>query len=198
MSNTSGFTSIRTLAIVLGTVAVGYVLTKSATSVAKAPSAPKAAGLDNAMQQAKRLLSELRDADWNPCEVDQALLRLPEQDTAQNVADRRPGQTSFAVPQHTSVYDEVALMSNTFVQKNLKIVKGVEGTMEITGYWIVGWKDGRVTAVDVADVRYVPNPEEENSWLYVFPGMDEYDSALTALPGTRKDQAVKNPVSDGK
>ncbi len=195
MKKTIGFTSSRTLVLILATVAVGFAVTRIAMSTAKAPTAEKKGGIDNAMEQARRLVAELKEADWNIHGVDQSLLRLPEQDYVQAKVFRSPDMTSFAIPRGDPVYDEVALYSSTFV--NWVPKDGKSGASARTGYYIVAWMDGRVNTVDVADVRYFPVPGKDDQMLYVFPGMDEYDAALKYLPGTREDLAAKQTSGDG-
>jgi hypothetical protein len=204
MRKNIGFTSIRTLTLVLGTVAVGFVLTRTATSVAKAPTAPTNGGIDHAIEQAKRLVAELREANWDVSKVDQKLLRLPEQDFKQSWADRRPSAQSFAIPRtapeyatspERTVFDEVALTSSTFVNYVPRNGKSGDSTRE--GYYIIAWMDGRITTVDAPEARYFAVPGREGDYFTVYPGMDEYDKALTALPGTRGDKAAKKSSGVG-
>ncbi len=147
------------------------------------------------MEQARRLLAELRDADWNPRGVDQSLLRLPEQDHAKSWVDRDPARPSFLTDSFHPQYEEVAFYCDTFVEKKLTVVKGREGDLAMTGFFIVAWKDGRVNTVDIAEARLFPLPNENKVWIIVFPGMDEYDAGLKqyapVIPNTR------GPSGDG-
>lgn len=197
MRNTTGFTSFRTLAVTLAIVAVGFAVTRIATSAAKTPSSPKNGGIDNAMQQARKLMAELSEANWNPREVDQSLLRLPEQDYAQNRMDRLPQRDSFIIPSKFQQYDEVAFYCDTFISRKREIVKGREAELTVTGFFIVGWKDGVINTVDVADVRLVPLPGVDNTWFHVFPGMNEYDAGLKYMSGTRGARAANTTNGDG-
>jgi hypothetical protein len=173
MKKTAGFVSWRTPAIVLVTLAAGFAMTRIVTSHVDDSLSPKRGGVDNALNQAYELNVALMDANWNPLQLDHALLRLPEDDS-----------DSFAIPYNRPLYEEVSFFCNTFVTTKVTIVKGEEGRSSTTGFWIVGWKDGRVTTVNVKDVRLLPY-EHESGWAIVFPGMDEYDEGLEPHPGTR-------------
>jgi hypothetical protein len=166
MKKTAGFVSWRTPAIVLVTLVAGFALTHTVTSHVDDSLAPKKGGIDNALNQAYELNVALMDANWNPYKVDHSLLRLPEDETS-----------SFAVPTKLALYDEVSFFSTTFISRKVTIVKGEEGRSSTTGFFIVGWKDGRVTTVNVKDVRLLPK-EDETGWFFVFPGMDEYHEGL--------------------
>jgi len=173
MKKTAGFVSWRTPAILFVTLAAGFALTRTVTSHLDESLAPKKGGIDNALNQAYELNVALMAANWNPLQLDHSLLRLPEDDIS-----------SFAVPYNRPLYDEVSFFCSTFVSTKVTIVKGEEGRGTRTGFYIVGWKDGRVTTVNVKDVRLLPK-ENESGWAIVFPGMDEYDDGLKAMPGTK-------------
>lgn len=136
------------------------------------------------MLQARWLMTELKEADWNPREVNKELLRLPEQDHVDLPNQRASGMPSFVTDKTHKEYDELAFYSNTFVKQSpLKLVPGKEGEVTVNGFFIVGWKDGRIETVDVADARLYPLPGEHHVWVVVFPGMDEYSTRLKQLPG---------------
>jgi hypothetical protein len=129
------------------------------------------------MEQARSLLTALRDADWDTRRVDQRLLYLPEHGQRGELKDD-PHAPSFLRDTIHPEYDEVAFVCSTFVDRELTVVPGKEGTLTVTGYYIVAWKDGRVEKVQVADLRLLEIPAAERTWLTVFPGMDEYDPDL--------------------
>ncbi|MEX2242280.1 MAG: hypothetical protein WD716_00390 [Fimbriimonadaceae bacterium] len=173
MKRTAGFVSWRTPALVLVTLAAGFALTRTVTSHLDGSLAPKKGGVDNALNQAYNLNVALMGANWDPLQLDHSLLRLPEDDS-----------DSFAVPTKLALYDEVSFFCSTFVTTKVTIAKGEEGRGTTTGFFIVGWKDGRVTTVNVKDVRLLPKGNEPG-WFFVFPGMDEYDEGLKLHPGTK-------------
>jgi hypothetical protein len=183
MKTNLGFTTWRTVALLALTAGFGFALTRTAMLVAKREPDLKTGGIDNAMEQARRLLNELRNVEWNPRDVDQALLRLPEQDFVDLPTQRVPDMPSFITDKVHRQYDELAFFSNTFVRQSAQIVPGQEAEVTVTGFFIVGWKDGRVNTVDVADVRLFPLPNQDQVWIWVFPGMDEYASGLMKMPG---------------
>jgi hypothetical protein len=181
MKKSAGFAPWRTPALVFVTLAAGFALTRIVTSHLDGTPAPKRGGVDNALRQAYELNVALMDANWNPLQLDHALLRLPEDDS-----------DSFAVPRNLPLYDEVSFFCHTFVRTKVTIAKGMEGRGSTTGFFIVGWKDGRVGTVNVNDVRLVAK-EHGAGWHIVFPGMDEYAEGLKRYPGTKTVQATRAP-----
>ena len=176
MKTNKGFTTWKTTAIVALAAMAGYGITCSITALAASPPVSKG-GIDDAMDQARQLLVELRNADWNRDAVDPDLLMLPEQATV-GAWQNLPGADSFVVDQRHAQYEEVAFYSMTFVDKSFVVVPGQEHVVTTTGFFIVGWKDGRVETVDVSDVRMFSLGGVDNPRIPVFPGMDEYDSNL--------------------
>ncbi|HXH61086.1 MAG TPA: hypothetical protein VNI20_06980 [Fimbriimonadaceae bacterium] len=173
-----------TVALCLIVAASAFVLTGFVTR--RVANVPRGGGRDNAMLQARMIYDQLHDANWDPAAVNPTLLRLPEQDYKSSALERAPYTDSFAIRFHDAIpqYDELALLSSTFVNTTLtddpSASEGRRATT--TGYFIVGFKDGHVVTVDVTDARlfeYKPG-----KWVPVFPGMDEYDPGLRKYPGT--------------
>ena len=184
MKHRHGFTSLRTSFVLAGAMAAGFAATRIVTHGDFARPTLSKGGVDGAMAQAKVLLSELRDADWEIRKVDQRLLNLPERGLRGEAKDD-PHAPSFMRDSVHPEYDEVAFICSTFVDRELTVVPGIEGTLSITGFYIVAWKSGQIDKIDVRDVRLLAIKAGEPSWIRVFPGMDEYDAGLRPyVPGT--------------
>jgi hypothetical protein len=178
-------------------------LSKSKTVQLKAPKNLVLHGNHaQAMEQARELLKELAANDWNRKRVNPALLRLPDQDFAEMEMDRHPDSDSFSGSHPNSPFKfyekEVAFFSQTYVRRNVKPGPGIEGVVsKVEGFFIVGWKDGRVTKVPVEEVRMVAqevpmgNNKAETAFCYVFPGMTVYDKSLPKMAGLNGDKMPK-------
>lgn len=179
-----------TLPAIAFAAGAGFLVTKAALSHVGPTSEPNR---DRALLQAKMLLNELQDSRWDASRVSPKLLRLPEQDFVSSAKGRRPERNSFAIELQPE-YDEVAFTCDTFVDRRLDTVKGVEGKLVTSGYYIVGWKDGHVSTVDVHDVRLFELPGKPGVKIAVFPGMSEYSASLQAFPGTERSIATVNGI----
>lgn len=119
---------------------------------------------DDAIEHCRILWAALMDNGWEPRNVDPSLLRLADQDFAEDPSRRGPNAQSFAIPTYrsdtNSVYQNVAFFTTLYVKKNPTNGPGLElgRRFQPTGYYIVCFKDGRVDKVSVRDVRFVPNP----------------------------------------
>lgn len=131
--------------------------------------------IDGAMTQARALIADLRAHDWDWDAIDTSLLHLPDQQYAEWEAQRGTWQYSFYHCKHP-IYDEVAFYCDLYARLNLHIVPGIEGENHPTGFFIVGWKDGRVTQVPVAEARLFDIGAQRSK--LVFPGMGEYSATL--------------------
>ena len=92
---------------------------------------------------------------------------------------------TFGYLNHPLYEEEVAFYSDLYVTRSLEAIPGVEGALHLGGFYIVGWKDGRVEQVPVADVRVYPHGDR---LMLVFPGMSVYDTSLP-VPNDPKLQA---------
>lgn len=135
------------------------------------------------MDQAKLLLEQLKANSWQVHKIDRSLLRVSDQDFAENPDERGATYSTFALPvlsKKDTVYTgQVALYTKLYTRNNFQVVPGREGETRPEGYFIVGWMDGRVVKVPIGDVRMFPIAER--TWAYVFPGMTQYDSNLRRL-----------------
>lgn len=135
----------------------------------------KAGDIEGAVEQTRFLVEELRTNDWDPMKVDHDLFRLPDQMYAENPRQRGRWAYAFYHTKQEPYLDDVVVFTDIYARKNLRVAKGKEATMSPEGYFIVGWRDGRVTTVPASEVRLYPFGEAE---LFVFPGMSEYRADL--------------------
>lgn len=130
-------------------------------------------------------MAALRANGWDRWKVDQALLRLPDQDHAETEFERRPEKLSFTISSLEPYQAEVAFKCMTYVRNNRGEGGGIEGRVSSPeGFFIVGWKDGRIEQVPIQNVRLLPFDLNGRAVkLYVFPGMAVYDANLEKYPG---------------
>lgn len=136
----------------------------------------KEGDLQGTLAVGQQLVAQLADNNWNWDAVDQNLLKVPDQYNYQFAPEGEGTWTWSPCPQ--PVYqDEVAFFSMLYIWRNMEVIPGIEGRLHVSGSYIVGWKDGRVEAIPVSDVRLIP-AEESQTYNMVFPGMDVYDPDL--------------------
>jgi hypothetical protein len=168
------FANWRTLAFGAAALAVGFGATKAALVKADPPA--RKGGVDNAMLQARRLMTELQSTGWDNYFVDKDLRRLPEQDFAAIPSRRAPEADSFVIARTFDEYDEIAFTCDTFVERP------PSGSGGVSGFFIVGWKTGAINTYDVSDVRMY-QLQDRDALIFVFPGMDEYSPDLPPMFG---------------
>jgi hypothetical protein len=182
MRTTSAFVQWRLLGFAALTLVAGFAATKT-LMVGREPAAKKG-GVDNALVQARALMTELQNTGWDRIDVDRDLMRLPEQDYASLPSRRSPSSDSFVLPRgFFEEYEDIAFICDTFVRQETQVVQGQEGRMQTTGFYIVGWKTGAINTYDVSDVRLYPLPGQPNRKISVFPGMAEWRADLQRHPG---------------
>lgn len=150
------------------------------------PTAKKQGGIEQAMQQSRDLMNALQRNNWNRWAVDQRLLRLPDQDIAETAFKRRPEALSFSLPVGAPYEGEVAFYSSTYVRHNFSSNSAMpEGIATApSGFFVVGFTDGRVMQVPVGDVRMLWDTQNSHHvGKYVFPGMSSYSPGLPKFPG---------------
>ncbi len=140
------------------------------------PDPAKMDSVDEAMQQTTRLVAALKANDWDPFRVPHALIMLPDAKYAQynNLNDPLAGSFVFPILQKepdSPVQDKIAVYSEVYVRTNTKIFKNDRATFAPSGFFVVGWKDGRVEKVPIGDVRYV---KMGKYYTAVFPGMNAW------------------------
>lgn len=142
--------------------------------------------------QARELLGELAAKNWDAKKVDHSLLRAPDQSFSPDESQRAPKWPTYTFQKgFEAYYPEVAFFTDLYVRKGLKVVKGSEGNATAEGFYVVGWRDGRVTLVPLPDVRLLKVNSEES--IVVFPGMKAYNAEL---PLMFKKEAMKGIPSE--
>jgi hypothetical protein len=136
----------------------------------------KEGDLEGTLAVGRQLIAQLAANNWNWSAVDQSLLAVPDQYNYQFAPDAEGTYTWSPCPRE-EYQDEVAFFSLLYTWKSVEVVPGIEGRLHVTGDIIVGWKDGRVETVPVGDARMYPVAEAK-TYIYVFPGMNEYDAEL--------------------
>jgi hypothetical protein len=129
------------------------------------------------MDQARALMAELWANGWNVGAIDRSLLFLPDQKHAELPSRRAPGTPSFSVNSSGPFSDEIAFQSDLYVRMNPAYKGGDFWSVDPTGFFIVGWRNGLVTQVPVEDARIVErrHPKTgETVGFVVFPGMRDY------------------------
>lgn len=135
--------------------------------------------LEGTIAVGEQLMAQLSANNWDWSRVDQNLLEVPDQYNYQ-FAPEGPGTWTWIPGTQEEYHDDVAFYSNIYTWRAMERVPGIEGTLQISGHYIVGYKDGRVEAVPVGDVRLYPT-QESGTKIYVFPGMSEYDAELPGI-----------------
>lgn len=136
----------------------------------------KEGDLEGTLTVGRQLVAELAEKNWDWKAVNQNLLKVPDQYNFQ-FAPEGEGMWTWAPCTQPEYQNEVAFFSQLYTWREFNRVPGIEGRLKVTGSYIVGWKDGRVETVPVSDVRLYPSSQAD-TYLYVFPGMDEYDADL--------------------
>jgi hypothetical protein len=176
----SAFVQWRLLGYATLALIVGFASTKAILATHESGSK---GGVDNAMLQARALMTELQVKGWDSFEIDPDLLRLPDQDYASLASRRSESSDSFVLPRgFFEEYDDIAFLCDTFVVHDFERVAGTEGSVSVTGFYIVGWKSGAINTYDVKDVR-MHQLQERDSRIPVFPGMPEYHESLAMMAG---------------
>jgi hypothetical protein len=145
-----------------------------------APALSHSSRVPDAMTQARDLAQALAKVDYNPLQVDSRLLRLPDQDFAQNENRRGPNDPSFAVPT-IPIYSQVACYTTLYSLTVLEPNPGHEASAHHVGFYIVAWKDGRVEKINVDTIRLAPHEGREGEFVAVWPGLSAYSTDLPLL-----------------
>lgn len=150
------------------------------TSGQDTPNPLTAGDPEAALEQARKLMDALRAANWDKTRVPFELKFLPDRYMHEAKQFRTDRQTTFSFPAHdprlrAPEYENVAFATDLYVRKNVSHYKGDGAKSRPEGFYIVGWKDGRVEKVPVWDVRIVPSSTRRNEKIEVFPGMPGYD-----------------------
>lgn len=127
---------------------------------------------DQAIQQSKQFLEHFRSVNWDPDRVNYRLAKLPDHDFKQFQEDRVINTLVVA----RDPEDALAFSTDLYVHLTKEIVPGREANITRSGFYIVGYKDGRVEKVTPDLVRLYPNGKGGFTQLY--PGMNRYHEEL--------------------
>lgn len=149
------------------------------TTGSDVPDPNRVGNIDQAMQQTQRLLTALKAVNFDPIELiksqDFDLMVLPDAKFAENEAERGTNSTSYCFPD-VPEQRQIACFTDIYARQNRSYYKGDTMTGAPSGFFIVAWKDGRVQAVPVNQVRELPTPD--GGTVDCFPGMTGYNPAL--------------------
>jgi hypothetical protein len=154
------------------------VVYRSGTDV---PDPGKVGTPDKTIERGRELVALLRKSNWKITkEFPLEKLTVDDQRYAEFPQDRTR-QTSFGIPKQQPPYEDVAVICDTYVRKNITAQRGGTSSQAPTGFFIVGFKDGRVEKVPVEQVRVKEYPMEGASTRRIgllFPGTKGYDPNL--------------------
>jgi hypothetical protein len=126
--------------------------------------------------------------DWK--KVDRSLWSVPDEIHYQLWQPR----TYHAWSRLTNIpvyHDEIAFYSNLYVWMEMKPSSGLEGkSLQLSGFYIVGWKNGEVTRVPTDEVRVLYSAS--GSGVNVFPGMSEFSTDLPLVNDAKAREEARN------
>lgn len=143
--------------------------------------------LDETLACAQKLLTALKENNWDRSKVDTSLFRAPAQAFDEDPHQRTLEYPTFMTggPKYPN-REEVAFFTDLFVRRNVRKGKGPEGVVASPeGSFIVAWKNGEITVVSIEDVRLYPTPDAVDTFSYVFPGTKVYKSTLPKMGGVK-------------
>jgi hypothetical protein len=150
-------------------------------SGADVPDPAKVGTPDATVERGRELVALLRQSDWKISKgFPMDKLTVADQRNAEFPQDRKQ-QTSFGIPKSQPPYEDIAVICDTYVRKNITAKQSGASSQAPSGFFIVGFKDGRVEKIPVDQVRVkeYPRPGSSNRRIgLLFPGTKEYDPSL--------------------
>lgn len=152
------------------------------------PDPNKIGSVESAMNQAHQLIDYLRLNNWpSDIKVPLELRRLPEQKYDEIPGNRDEHEPSFILydPTLNLATPEVAFVSKTFYRRNVSRYKediGETTTSRPSGFFIVGYRDGRIEKIAPSAVRMIADPNQPQAAVETFPGCQSYRDDLPHLP----------------
>ncbi len=133
-----------------------------------------AGGKEGAIEQTQAALAAYRNSNWNWDAVPADLKELTDVAIAKQTLPKNTPLRSFVIGGFPTE-DEIAFYSVFYVKRKLTVIKGIEGKTTTSGFYIVAYRNGIVTAVpaDQARILWFRGPKEVFG-LNVFPGMRDY------------------------
>ena len=156
---------------------VGYKLAKSPVSGPR--DIVTQGDVQATLQEARNLMTALQEHGWNWADVRRyhdGQFRPPDQDFAYDELLRESSQPFSQLDLEPLYRDEIAFYTDLYVRNDFERIPGVEGRAHYSGFWIVGWRNGNITRVPMADVRLLQVSSDRR--VYVFPGMSAYRDDL--------------------
>jgi hypothetical protein len=136
-----------------------------------------------AIAHSKRLIQSLEAVGWDASRIPRELRVLPDQGKAEILAKRTGESFVFVCSSKLPLYHQVAFFTDLYARSNRRSFKNNVNVKSPEGFWLVAWKDGRVTKVPVGDIRVIVGTTPRGKKLTpVFPGMDAYDENLPRHP----------------
>jgi hypothetical protein len=139
----------------------------------------------DSMDQARALMSSLQANNFDLQRIDRRLLKHPDQALAESKSKRNPQRMTFELLDPSGRMGEaLAFVCDIYVKMNPVYEGGDSWKVTPTGYFIVGYRDGTVAQVPVADVRYLKSHDPSlggEIHLVLYPGMRDYDSGVPFL-----------------
>jgi hypothetical protein len=127
----------------------------------------------------QKYFTALKEANWDPIKVPFSMAKLPDQRMAEVEEMRDPRMDPWCVfPVDDPVSPEIAMYTEIYVKRNIKVYSGDRGTSHPEGFFIVFYRDGTVKKVPVGEVRITSVPGHFGRQTYVFPGSKMYKPTL--------------------
>lgn len=137
------------------------------------------ADVEGAISQCKTILSILKQNDWDPSAVPFPMQVLPDGRRSPR-AEMRDGKTSmFVFPRD---HGKVAFYTDLYIDPKVSYSSGDVATTEPEGFYLVGYRNGEVRQVPLADARMAPVTGRPNTSELVLPGMKAYRKTLPTHP----------------
>ncbi len=118
------------------------------------PNILEAGNPDDAIKRGGILITELSKHNWDPFKIEKSLMILPDQSIS-DIPEIRTSEISnwCIVSLDDPAIPEVAIYTDLYVRRNLKVYKGDIGTANPEGFYIVGFRDGKIGRVPLSEVR---------------------------------------------
>jgi len=145
------------------------------------PSASKEQ-IQDAMAQCEKLLAILKSTGWkrDRNRIHEDMLRLPGQEISENAAYHLASAPCICIPGGRAGYEDIAFFTDVYARNNVTTFeveyatpgsKRTEHTAQPDGFWIVGFRDGRLEQVPTGAVCIIPLAQ---GFVCSFPGTEPY------------------------
>ncbi|MDX1932022.1 MAG: hypothetical protein SFU56_05400 [Capsulimonadales bacterium] len=132
---------------------------------------------EKAVRQTERLVAALKAVQWDYVKVPRELAKLPDSALAEDPVMREANTMSYRfVPSTDPNIPEVAVYTDIYVRRNIAHFAGDRTVCNPEGFYIVGFRDGRVVKVPIDKVRLGSNALGGRG--IVFPDTKNYKENL--------------------